>query len=356
MGDAGQEGSGGRQVAVQPSAAIPPMPVLPPGLQDRSVPYPLRDGLDPTIGWHFPRKADSGPEFAILKRSFGSFKVAESFPLTEDGWAQAWQSLVKQNPADVPKVLAALAAREVAPAGLSGNAHQSNEPDAPVLATDDSAPYNAKDARKMRSALQKALQRPVILPDERWFDQAKRTAIEHRHVVIGLAVLGTGIASVATAGVAAAALAITAASLPALDFPAFFDTKALDQDLTVTLEPDAVAHLLGVDVGDRAEQVLAAINRKRGNGPDGRVTLSRSDITWARETVLGRHVELVRAGVWMGGTVIAAGILLLALTLIPEDIHGLMTKAATVILIVGALIVAAAIANGSWLKERQHGT
>jgi len=51
-----------------------------------------------------------------------------------------------------------------------------------------------------------------------------------------------------------------------------------------------------------------------------------------------------------------SGILLLALTLIPENIHGLMTKAATVILIVGALIVAAAVANGSWLKERQHGT
>lgn len=331
------------------------MPVLGPGERDRSAPYPLRDGLDPTIGWSFGRKGDSGPAFAILKRAFfgsGSFKVAKSFPLTDDGWAQAWQSLAKQNPAAIPQVRATLAAREVAPAGLSGIAHQSNSLDVPAPATDDSAPYNAKDARKMRSALQKALQRPVSLPDERLFDQAKRMVLEHRHVIIGLAVLGTGIASVATAGVAAGALAITAASLPALDFPAFFDTKTLDPDLTVTLEPDAVVHLLEVDVGERAEQVLAAINRKRGTGPDGRVTLSRADLTWARQPVPGRRVELARAGVWLGGTVIAAGILLLALTLIPEDIHGLMTKAASVILIVGALIVAAAVANGSWLKER----
>jgi hypothetical protein len=246
VGDAGQEVSAGRQAAVQPSAPIPPMPVLGPGEQDRSAPYPLCDGLKLTIGWAFGRKGDGGLAFAVLRRRFfkGDFKVVESFPLTEDGWAMAWQSVVKQKPADVPKILAALAAREVAPAGLSDNAHQSNEPDAPVLATDDGAPYNAKDARKMRSALQKALQRPVILPDERLFDQAKRKAMEHRHVIIGLAVLGTGIA------------------------------------------------------------------------------------------------------------VIAGGIVLLALTLIPEDIHGLMTKAATVILIVGALIVAAAVANGSWLKER----
>jgi hypothetical protein len=329
------------------------MPVLGPGEQDRSAPYPLRDGLSLTIGWHFPRKGDSGPGFAILKRSgWGEFKVTESFPLTEDGWANAWQSLAKQNPEAVPKILATLAAREAGAAGLGRNDHRPNEPDVRTPATDDGAPYNAKDARQMRSALQKALQRPVILPDERLFDQAKRALIEHRHVIIGLGVLGTGIASVATAGVAAAALAITAASLPALDFPAFFDTKALDPDLAVTLEPDAVAHLLEVDVDERAEQVLAAINKKRGTGPDGRVTLSRADITWARQPVPGRRIELARAGVWMGGTVIAAGLLLLALTIIPEDIHGLMTRAASVILIVGALIVAAAVANGSWLKER----
>jgi hypothetical protein len=330
------------------------MPVLGPGEQNRSAPYPLHDGLKLTIGWAFGRKGDSGPAFAILRRRpiRGTFKVVETFPLAEDGWAMVWQSLVKQNPAAVPEVLATLAAREVAPSGLGRNAHPANNLDVRAPAADDSARYNAKDARKMRSALQKALQRPVILPDERRLDQAKRAVIEHRHVIIGLGVLGAGIASVATAGVAAAALAITAASLPALDFPAFFDTKALDPDLAVTLEPDAVAHLLEVDVGERAEQVLAAIDRKRGSGPDGRVTLSRADITWARQPVPRHRVELVRAGVWMGGTVIAAGLLLLALTLIPEDIHGLMTKAASVILIVGALIVAAAIGNGSWLKER----
>jgi hypothetical protein len=51
----------------------------------------------------------------IIRRSgLGSFKVVESFPLTEDGWASAWQSLTRQNPAAIPQVLAALAARETA--------------------------------------------------------------------------------------------------------------------------------------------------------------------------------------------------------------------------------------------------
>jgi hypothetical protein len=35
-----------------------------------------------------------------------------SFPLTQDGWARAWQSLVRQNPAAVPQILARLGARE----------------------------------------------------------------------------------------------------------------------------------------------------------------------------------------------------------------------------------------------------
>jgi hypothetical protein len=39
-------------------------------------------------------------------------KVVESFPLTEDGWARAWQSLATQNTAAVPQIQATLGARE----------------------------------------------------------------------------------------------------------------------------------------------------------------------------------------------------------------------------------------------------
>jgi hypothetical protein len=326
------------------------MPAIRPSEQDWSVPYPLRDGLSPTIGWYFRGQRDRRAAFVILRRGRlgGRLKVIESFPLTKDGWANAWQSLAKRNPEAIPKVLETLASREVNYLGAS------------ALATDHSATqvsrlYTSREARKLCRELEKALKRPVILLDERWFVQAKRTVVDHRKVVIGLGVLGVGIASVATAGVAAAILAITAASLPAVDFPTFFDIKVPDPNRGIILEPDAVAELLDTPAEQRAEVVLAAvntINKKRGPGPDVRVTLSRADITSARQTVPGSRIELVRAGVRMGFTVVVAGLLLLTLSLIPHDIHRLMTRAAIVIVIVGVLLVGAAMADGSWSKGR----
>jgi hypothetical protein len=50
--------------------------------------------------------------------------------------------------------------------------------------------------------------------------------------------------------------------------------------------------------------------------------------------------------------VIGSGLLLLALTLIPHDVHGLMVRAAIAILVVGVVIVGGAVANGRWLKGR----
>lgn len=213
--------------------------------------------------------------------------------------------------------------------------------------------YDAKAAREMRRGLQKALKRPVILPDERRRDRAIRTLIEHRQVVIGLGALGVGIASVVTAGAASVGLAIGAACLPAANVPAFFGTGALDPNLTVTLESAAVALLLDMkDAGKQAHTIGAAI-AKLSTGPNGRVTLSGEDIaavTSAAQSVPGVRIEPVRAGVRMGFTVISAGLLLLALTLIPQDVHGLIIRAASAILVVGVLIACNAVANGNWLK------
>jgi len=214
--------------------------------------------------------------------------------------------------------------------------------------------YDAKVAGEMRRGLQKALKRPVILADERSSARVIRTAKEHRRIFIGLGVLGVGIASAVTAGAASAILVITAACLPAADFPTFFGTGALDPNLAVTLETAAVVQLLEMnDAGKRADAVRAAIDAKRGTGPDGRVTLSGEDIaavTSAAQPVPGVRIEPVRSGVRMGFTVIGAGLLLLALTLIPQDVHGLVTRAASAILVVGVLIVGDAVVNGSWLK------
>ena len=104
------------------------MPVISPSEQVLGGAYPLLDGFSPTIGWQFQPRAKGGPSFVILRRTgLGGLKVAESFPLTEDGWARAWYSLVTQNPAAVPQVLATLKAREADTARLRAPALDSSE-------------------------------------------------------------------------------------------------------------------------------------------------------------------------------------------------------------------------------------
>jgi len=113
------ERPGGRSAATHEQAGIPAMPVILPSEQVPGAPYPLLDGLSPTLGWEFRSLAKGGPAFVIVRRTgLGSLKVVESFPLTEDGWARAWQSLARQNPAAVPQILATLGAREADAARL----------------------------------------------------------------------------------------------------------------------------------------------------------------------------------------------------------------------------------------------
>src|SRR5262249_4114868 len=109
-------------------AGIPAMPVISPGERDLGGAHPLLDGVSPTIGWQLQSQAQGGLSFVILRRTgLGGLKVVESFPLTEDGWAHAWQSLVTHNPAAVPQVLARLEAREADAARLRGPALHTSE-------------------------------------------------------------------------------------------------------------------------------------------------------------------------------------------------------------------------------------
>ena len=88
------------------------MPVIRRDVRYAGVPYPVEDRVSPTIGWQWRAEAKGGPSFAVMSRTIlGSFKVLERFPLTEDGWAEAWGALVKLNPRGAKKVLATLAAR-----------------------------------------------------------------------------------------------------------------------------------------------------------------------------------------------------------------------------------------------------
>jgi hypothetical protein len=110
------------------------MPVIGSSERDTRSPYPVLDGINPTIGWYFRRQADGGPVFVIIRRgALGSLKVLESFPLSESGWVDAWQSFATQNPAAVPKVLATLTARNAEAARLRGDSGEVNELDVRTL-------------------------------------------------------------------------------------------------------------------------------------------------------------------------------------------------------------------------------
>ena len=112
------ERSGGRHAAIQEGTEIPAMPDIGPSEEFADTPHPLVDGLSPTIGWQFRPQRKGGPAFMIIRRStLGSLKAVKTFPLTEAGWASAWQSLIQQNPAAVPKALATLRARKAARQG-----------------------------------------------------------------------------------------------------------------------------------------------------------------------------------------------------------------------------------------------
>jgi hypothetical protein len=85
------------------------MPEVLPDDEFKDVPYVLLDGVSPTIGWQFRPEKKGGPAFVIVRRSaFGMLKAVETFPLTENGWADAWQALLSHNPAVVPQARDAL--------------------------------------------------------------------------------------------------------------------------------------------------------------------------------------------------------------------------------------------------------
>lgn len=62
MGEPGvPERRGGRGVVAREQAGMPAMPVIMPGEQLPGVPYPLVDGISPTLGWEYRPPAKGGP-------------------------------------------------------------------------------------------------------------------------------------------------------------------------------------------------------------------------------------------------------------------------------------------------------
>ncbi len=69
------------------------MPTPSPGTLSRGSPHLIVDsGQRYTLGWQDSRK--DGPCFVVARLGFMGDKVLDRFPLTADGWAQAWAALV----------------------------------------------------------------------------------------------------------------------------------------------------------------------------------------------------------------------------------------------------------------------
>lgn len=104
----------GPQEAPQDSAApssTPAMPSVTPSEVYRGPPRLLLDyGVRHSLGWQDNRRA--GPSFVVARTGSGRVKAAERFPLTETGWANAWQALVRRDPAAAEAIAADLAKRE----------------------------------------------------------------------------------------------------------------------------------------------------------------------------------------------------------------------------------------------------
>ena len=102
----------GRHLQAGP-ADVPAMPGIPHGEQgsSRSGPRILAPaGGKYFIGWQPRGDRDGGASFVVVRYTvLDQPKVTQQFPLTEDGWRQAWQALVAADAAAAGKARAMLA-------------------------------------------------------------------------------------------------------------------------------------------------------------------------------------------------------------------------------------------------------
>jgi len=101
-------------------AGVPAAPVVKPGEIWFDTPNVLIDGGRYSIGWQRWPEKKGGPGYVTVRRSaLGSFKIVERYPLTDEGWRQAWLAFAKLDSAMAEKVLPVLAHRVEADSGFA---------------------------------------------------------------------------------------------------------------------------------------------------------------------------------------------------------------------------------------------
>jgi Short C-terminal domain len=104
-------------------AKAPLMPVISRDTLWRSPNLVYVPGQRHTIGWQDARK--EGHCFVVARISvMGSEKIVERFPLTEDGWVQAWAALVRLDPGAAEGVAGELERRQAAYADQAAEAER----------------------------------------------------------------------------------------------------------------------------------------------------------------------------------------------------------------------------------------
>jgi hypothetical protein len=320
---------------------VPAIPVIAESERHGGVPYPLLDGISPTIGWQFRPTGKGGPGFVIIKRRLiGTFKVVEGFPLTEDGWARAWRSFMSLNPDDVPRVLATLQARRGAQLARHDEAISA------VSAGDGEA--------DLRRSLSKNLNLDFSTPGEGAGRKIGRVAT-NPYLILSAATVGLGIATVLTAGTVHLALAGVAAGQLTSNGSKAIDWWKSKRQGTVYLDQSAVEYLLEQpNEAQRLEIVECALSAML----PGEVHLTRRDlITAAAELQRNRPVTrmpaLLGSPYMRGGlALLSAGLFLIAIVLIPEYIRDATLRAAAIISVASVILISISVVDtlkGLWM-------
>lgn len=97
MSDSGDRATSDSQhVRLDSGGPVPAMPLIRDHERRMGAPYPLTHGTPHVIGWEFNPPASGGPRFVIIAWGvMGGLRVLEHYPLTEEGWRDAWHSLCR---------------------------------------------------------------------------------------------------------------------------------------------------------------------------------------------------------------------------------------------------------------------
>jgi hypothetical protein len=109
--------------AARTQTDAPPMPVVSQDTLWRSANLIYAPAQRYTIGWQDARK--EGHCFVVARTSvMGGEKILERFPLTEDGWVQAWAALVRLDARAAEAVAGELEKKEAASANQAARAER----------------------------------------------------------------------------------------------------------------------------------------------------------------------------------------------------------------------------------------